>query len=91
MKNKLSREIFFLGMLVVLLLAVLNPFHLFMPSNLEMTLLCFIVAFFGIFAVFIFKERVNDEREELHRSFSGRVAFFMWICHINFGNISKSF
>jgi predicted ABC-type exoprotein transport system permease subunit len=75
MKNKFFGEIIISVVLILLLVLSLNPFHFFMPSVLQMTLLCILVLVFGVFTVFVWKEKVQDERESMHRLFAGRVAF----------------
>src|SRR3989344_3491740 len=54
---------------------LLNPMDFWMPSMAHMTVLAAGAAAFGAFAVFVLRERVQDEREEVQRAFAGRVAF----------------
>jgi hypothetical protein len=71
----------FIGEIVVavvflaLLFAVLNPWNIFMPTYLEMIILAALVVLFGVFVNFIWRENGGDEREQLHRMFSDRLAF----------------
>ena len=63
--------------LVFSALAVLliNPLDLWMPSMAHTTLLACAVIAFGIIILFFLRERVQDERDEAHRSVAGRAAF----------------
>ena len=69
------KEIIVASALVILLAAIANPFHWWMPTMLQMLILICIFAAFSIFAVFVLCERARDEREGLHRMQSGRAAF----------------
>ena len=75
MKNNLTTQIIAATATLALAILVLNPFHLWMPTMLAMALLAGLFVVFGVFAVFVMRERAVDEREEQHRSFAGRVAF----------------
>lgn len=75
MKNNFNKEISVSVVLVALLLFILDPFDMVMPSMAQMTALVLAVAAFGIFASFILRESAGDEREGAHRMFAGRVAF----------------
>ena len=61
--------------LVILLVLVVNPFHV-MASGLFFVSLAALIVAFGVFAAFIMKENATDERERLHRMRAGRAAFF---------------
>ncbi|MBI2610983.1 hypothetical protein HYW60_03560 [Candidatus Kaiserbacteria bacterium] len=69
------KELIASTILIVLLVLVLNPFHFWMPTNMQMIIVAGILAAFGAVAVFVLRERALDEREETHRSFAGRWAF----------------
>lgn len=71
----LMKEALIASILVVLLALVANPFHWWMPSMMLMVVLVGILAAFAVFAAFILREGVRDEREAMHRMFAGRVAF----------------
>jgi hypothetical protein len=59
----------------VLALFLLNPAGLWMPTMAHMTMLALTAAAFAAFIVFVLRERVTDERDEIHRSAAGRAAF----------------
>lgn len=63
--------------LVVIAVLLLNPFHFWMPDMMVMGMLVAALALFAVFASFILREKVVDEREELHRTFAGRNAFLV--------------
>lgn len=61
--------------IVALTLLLVNPGGLGMPDMLVMVLLSLLAVAFAIFAVFVWRERVQDEREALHRMIAARFAF----------------
>jgi hypothetical protein len=75
MKNNLKIEIFVSLALVFLTILVLNPFHFWMPSMLHMIMLALMLVALAFFAIFVLREKIQDEREVVHRTLSGRVAF----------------
>lgn len=77
MKKDTTFEIGSALILVVLALLLLNPVGFWMPDAMHMLILAATVVAFGSFAVFIFREKALDEREDSHRMFAGRAAFFL--------------
>ena len=77
MKNKNIKEIIVSVLLIVLAFLILNPFNFWMPDMMEITILACIFILFGIYATFIVRERVTDEREDFHRMLAGRNAFLV--------------
>lgn len=71
----MSKEIIVSFLLVVLAILLLNPFHFWMPSIAVICMLVVMLVLFGIFASFILREKITDERDSLHRTFAGRNAF----------------
>jgi hypothetical protein len=69
--GELSVAIAFLALLFV----IFNPWNVVMPTYLEVVVLVALMAVFGAFAIFIWRENGGDEREQLHRMFSDRLAF----------------
>lgn len=69
------KEIIASAFLVVLVILLLNPLHLWMPTNIQMLLLAAAVAAFGVVAAFVLREGAADEREHAHRNVAGRWAF----------------
>lgn len=76
--------------LVGLLFFVVNPLHIWMPSQVEMMLSAVFAAVFGIFIALFWREQPRDEREEAHAAFSGRVAFFVGTTTIALGIVYQS-
>jgi hypothetical protein len=76
-----GRIIEFLVALVLVVSAVLlvNPFELWMPDMMYMTVLAVVVAAFG------------DERDESHRSFAGRAAFLVGSGILVIGIVAQTF
>lgn len=74
MRNNLL-ESFVAICLVALAILLLNPFQFWMPDMMVMVMLAVTLGLFGIFASFILRERVADERDGQHRTLAGRNAF----------------
>lgn len=72
-KSYFSQE----GIIAVILvgLLILCYQQIQMPETLSMVLHGALVLVFGVFVVFIWKERASDEREKEHQMFAGRIAF----------------
>jgi putative transcriptional regulator len=77
--------------LVVLLVLLVNPFDLLMPSRVTMLLLGGIGAFSLLFTSFIWKETAQDERENLHRLLAGRASFLAGAATLLMGIIIQTF
>ena len=75
MKNKITKEIIVSLTLIVLAVLLLNPFHFWMQDMMVMGMLVALLVLFGIFASFILKETIVDERDDVNRSLAGRNAF----------------
>lgn len=63
------------SLLLLLLVLFLNPFQLWMPSEMHMMLIVLLILIFAVFVLFVFKEKVRDEREVLHRYIANRYAY----------------
>ena len=74
MRNNLL-ETLVTACLIALAILLLNPFQFWMPDVVVICLLAVTLGLFGIFASFILRERVADEREGLHRTLACRNAF----------------
>jgi hypothetical protein len=75
MKNKIIKEIGVPLMLILLAILLLNPFNFWMPNMIVAGMLLITLVVFGVFASFILKEKVFDERDSVNRSLAGRNAF----------------
>ena len=74
MKNNLL-ETLVTVCLISLAILLLNPFHFWMPDMMVMGMLALTLGLFAVFASFILRERIADERDGLHRTLAGRNAF----------------
>lgn len=74
MKNNLT-ETLVTVFLVALAILLLNPFHFWMPDMMVMGMLAVTLGLFGLFASFVLREKVEDERDGAHRTLAGRNAF----------------
>lgn len=74
MKNNIPETLVTLCLIVIAIL-LLNPFQFWMPDMMVMVMLAVTLGLFGIFASFVLREGVADEREGLHRTLAGRNAF----------------
>lgn len=74
MKNNIKETIVTICLIIIAIL-ILNPFHFWMPDILIMFILATTLILFGIFASFILREKVFDERDAVHRTLAGRNAF----------------
>lgn len=75
MKNNSLIEIG-IGVLLAVLVGVLTYAHdAWMPNMATMMVLVLTVVAFAVFAVFVWRERHGDEREQLIRFVASRVAF----------------
>jgi len=76
--------------LVILALLLLNPFHFWMPNMIHMVILAFTLVIFALFAIFVLREKVQDERDAVHRMLSGRVAFLTGSALLTIGIVVQS-
>ena len=85
MKNNYIKEVVVGGVLVVLAVLLLNPFHFWMPDMMHVVVCVLILAVFALFAIFMLRENAGDERDALHRMLAGRVAFLTGAALLIFG------
>ena len=91
MANNTTREIGVAVVLIGLFLALLNPFHLWMPTMLHMIMLALGIGAFGAYAIFVMREKAADERDGVHRMHSGRIAFLVGAGALVAGIIYQSY
>lgn len=75
MDNIPKEEVMISAILIFLIGVFLNPFGLWMPDRLVYMLIVGFIVVFVLFVSLIYKEKVRDEREQLHKLLSGRVAY----------------
>jgi Ca2+/Na+ antiporter len=90
MKNNII-HILLAVILTGLLFMLTDPFMFWMPSMVAMTVLFVAVVFVGIWTGFIMKEKVRDERELMHRMYSGRVAYLLGLFVLTLALVVQGF
>jgi putative flippase GtrA len=91
MKNNLVSQIIVAAILVFLLIFLANPFHIWMPDMMVVSIVIAILIVFALFSSFVLREKVQDEREAIHRMLAGRVAFFTGSIILTLGILVQSF
>ncbi len=76
MKNNFTKEAVVGAVLVVLLILLINPMHLWMPNMAHETVVIGLILAFGLYSVFVLREKARDERDVLHRMLAARASFF---------------
>ena len=77
--------------LIALSVLLLNPFDFWMPDIMVMGVLALVLVLFGVFASFVLREKVFDERDSVHRSLAGRNAFLAGSAILMFGIILQGY
>lgn len=77
MKNNFIKESLIAVVLIVLLVLLINPMHFWMPDMAHESMVIGLILVFGLYSVFVLREKAGDEREVLHRMFAARAAFFV--------------
>ncbi|MCD5381162.1 MAG: hypothetical protein LR008_01140 [Candidatus Pacebacteria bacterium] len=90
MKNNSKIEILTSSILIVLTVLLLNPFNFWMPGMMHIVVLTLTVAVFAVFALFVLREKVQDEREVIHRMLAGRVAFTTGSALLTLGIVTQA-
>jgi len=90
MENTSKKEIVVSILLVVFVLALLNPFDILMSSMLHMFVLGLLVAIVGLFTGLIINEKVVDERERDHKDRAGRIGYTAGILVVTVGIIFQT-
>jgi len=76
-RNYFISELTISLIIVLLLLLHIRPFSSFMPSNLFMFTIVALLALFTLFVIFVWREKIYDEREKLHALIAGKAAFLV--------------
>ena len=77
--------------IVGLAIALLNPWHFWMPTSFHMMLIGLLLAGVGLFALFIWRQKPVDEREELHLMIESRMAYLTGVLVLAICLIIQSF
>jgi hypothetical protein len=90
MKNNIKETIITICLIIVAVL-LLNPFNFWMPDMMLMGILASALVLFAIFASFVLRERVIDERDNVHRTLAGRNAFLSGSAMLMLGIILQGY
>ena len=74
-KLQFFKEIVLLVVFIALLVLLLNPFSIYMPTEMMISIISVVTVLFGLFFMLVFREQGKDERELAHAQFAGRTAF----------------
>lgn len=91
MKNNFLQEVLVSLILIILLVLFLEPFGFLMTNTFLMMMVAGLIVVFSLFASFIWRENVRDEREALHRFMAGRIAYLAGASGLIIGIIVQSF
>jgi hypothetical protein len=69
------KEVLVTTVYIALLGLLLNPFHFWMPTAMDMMLMAAVLAIFFILSRLAWEERADDEREALHLNQSRHIAY----------------
>jgi len=75
MENRDIQEVVIGAGLIVLLVFAVNPFGIFMPTQLTMMIVFAAAIVALLFASFIWREKSEDEREDYHRLLASRAGY----------------
>lgn len=78
----LTESLLALAVLVVLFLKA-DPFHWFMPTEVQMMLLCGFAAAFALYAGVVFREQARDERESNHLYRASRWGYLVGVVSLS--------
>ncbi len=91
MKSNFIQETSVAAILIILLIVLLNPFHMWMPDMMLMSIIVAVLIVFALFASFFLREKVVDERDLSHRMLAARVSFITGTSVLIIGIIIQSF
>ncbi|RJQ13769.1 hypothetical protein C4553_02685 [Candidatus Parcubacteria bacterium] len=89
MKGFIS-EIIVALILIILSVLLLDTFSGKMPDQALMATVGALVVVFAVFASFIWREKAQDEREQLHLMIAGRVGFLVGSAVLVLGIVIQS-
>lgn len=75
---------------LILSAAFLDPFMVMMPESLVYGLLALLFVVFVAYALLVWRETAADEREVMHRSMAGRIAYIAGSATLVFGIIYQA-
>jgi cobalamin synthase len=89
-KLNLTAELTISLVLVLLVGLMTDSFHFWMPEGLYLILTAVFAVVFMLFVTLIWREKARDEREELHRSISSRIAYLAGVITLAIGLLVQS-
>jgi len=78
----LSETLLAFAVLIVLFLKM-DPFHWFMPTEMQMLILCIFAAAFALYAGVVFREQARDERESSHLYLASRWGYLVGVVSLS--------
>ncbi|MCD8485122.1 hypothetical protein LRY65_01755 [Candidatus Woesebacteria bacterium] len=90
-RNSFISELFFAVSALVLMIFLLNPLNILMPSQFEMMVSVGLLIVLSLFAHFFWKEHSYDERAQLHRFIVNRYSYLVGCFILTLGVIWQSF
>ena len=90
MVKEFLSEIVIAVVMVLLILTLINPTDMLMTTATEMFLVIGLVLLFGLFALFVWGERVQDERDAILRMWADRIGFLAGSSAILIGIVVES-
>lgn len=73
--KKYFSEISIALILLILLVCFVSPFSLWISEAVHMIFLGLMIVVFSLFAIFVWRERFEDEREQFHGLLSARFSY----------------
>jgi len=77
--------------LVVILTFLMDPMGMYYHNMTVVFSITILILLFVSFSIFVWKDKPADEREEVHQSFAGRVAFLSGTALMIIGVVVQSF
>ncbi len=90
MKSNFLGELLISIVLILLVVLLTNPLDFWMPQPIHMGAIFALAILFILFAVFVWRENVKDERESLHRYIAARFAYIAGTATLVLGVILQS-
>lgn len=92
MRRKLqsSGEVYVSIIMVGFLVLLVSTTHTYMPDPVHYMLLVGLTVLFGFFAVYLWRESPEDEREGLHALQAGRISFLVGAGLLTIGIVVQS-
>ena len=91
MKQLALSEVAISAILLIISVLLVSPFNYWMTHPIHMTMLALLGIAFVAFAVFVWRENVHDEREQLHRFVAARFAYLTGVCVLVLATMYQSF